>query len=197
MQSTQLRCLAASGILSLPSPSSLLTVEIIPATTDNGRSSLHTNIIIITPQKQNSTPCFQSSTTLVMEPPYLAVAIYHPRYGNFQHWALHLHSDTEDLIFEVDGEHPCFQKAVSNGLPSDNLGFIESLFVCQIGSPDIPTVKDVVDATPVDNETLEWDCQDYVLDILEGCEREAVLEDEDADYAEAMEILRSRRGPIL
>ncbi|GCB26962.1 hypothetical protein AAWM_09847 [Aspergillus awamori] len=132
-----------------------------------------------------------------MKPPYVAVAIYHPRYGNFQHWALHLHSDTEDLIFEVDGEHPCFQKVVSNGLPSDNLGFIESLFVCQIGSPDIPTVKDVVDATPVDNETLEWDCQDYVLDILEGCEREAVLEDEDADYAEAMEILRSRRGPIL
>ncbi|GKZ59209.1 hypothetical protein AnigIFM49718_005071 [Aspergillus niger] len=110
-----------------------------------------------------------------MKPPYVAVAIYHPRYGNFQHWALHLHSDTEDLIFEVD----------------------ESLFVCQIGSPDIPTVKNVVDATPVDNETLEWDCQDYVLDILEGCEREAVLEDEDADYAEAMEILRSRRGPIL
>ncbi|PYH28453.1 uncharacterized protein BO87DRAFT_216566 [Aspergillus neoniger CBS 115656] len=132
-----------------------------------------------------------------MKPPYLAVAIYHPRYGNFQHWALHLHSNTEDLIFEVDGEHPTFQKVVSNGLPSDNMGFIESIFVCQIGSPDIPTVKDVVDATPVDNETLEWDCQDYVLEILEGCEKEAVLEDEDADYAEAMEILRSRRGPIL
>ncbi|PYI00588.1 hypothetical protein BO78DRAFT_39566 [Aspergillus sclerotiicarbonarius CBS 121057] len=132
-----------------------------------------------------------------MKLPFLTVAIYHPRYGNFQHWALHLHSDTEDLIFEVDGEHPSFQKAMSCGIPSDNLTFIESVFVCQIGSPDIPTVKAIVDATLVDNETLEWDCQDYVLDILEGCEEEAVLDEEDADYAEAMEILRSRRGPIL
>ncbi|PWY85024.1 hypothetical protein BO70DRAFT_352130 [Aspergillus heteromorphus CBS 117.55] len=134
---------------------------------------------------------------LTMTLPFLSVAIYHPRYGNFQHWALHLHSSSEDLLFEVDGEHPTFQKVVSHAIPSESPTFIKSVFVGHIGHPDIPTVKDVVNATAVDNETLEWDCQDYVLEILEGCEREAVLDDEDADYVEAREILRSIRGPML
>ena len=69
--------------------------------------------------------------------------------------------------------------------------------MCQIGRPDIPTVKTVVNDTLVDNETLEWDGQDYVLEILEGCEEEAVLDEEDPDYVEALEILWSRRRPIL
>ncbi|KAL3479654.1 hypothetical protein BJX99DRAFT_66836 [Aspergillus californicus] len=127
----------------------------------------------------------------------LFVAFYHPRYGNFQHWALHLHTDSEDLIFEVDGEHPCFTKATTHGKPTDSDTLIESLFVGDIGIPDSPTVKQIVEEARVDNETLEWDCQDYVLEILEACEREAILEEYDMDYAEVKQILRSRRGPML
>ncbi|RAL06734.1 uncharacterized protein BO97DRAFT_419195 [Aspergillus homomorphus CBS 101889] len=134
---------------------------------------------------------------LVFMSPYLAVAIFHPRYGNFQHWALHLHTDTEDHLFEVDGEHPGFTEVSSHVHPRDIPMYIQSNRASAVGNVDVPTIQAVVDATPVDNETLEWDCQDYVLEILEGCEREAVIDDDDADYVEAMEILRNKRGPIL
>ncbi|KAL5333623.1 hypothetical protein BJX70DRAFT_54969 [Aspergillus crustosus] len=129
--------------------------------------------------------------------PVLSVGIYQPRYGNFQHWALHLHTDFEDLIYEVDGEHPTFTKVTSHGKPTDTSSLIKSLFVGEIGIPDIATVKRVVEEAMVDNETLEWDCQDYVLEILEACEREAVLEENDPDYAEVKEILLHKRGPML
>ncbi|KAL4783780.1 hypothetical protein BJX76DRAFT_357684 [Aspergillus varians] len=129
--------------------------------------------------------------------PFLSVAIYRPRYGNFQHWAVYLHTDYEDLIYEVDGEHPSFTKATTTGKPTDNESLIESLFVGDIGVPDIATVKQIVDEARVDNETLQWDCQEYVLEILEACEREAVLEEQDLDYAEVKEILHQRRGPML
>ncbi|KAL4952035.1 hypothetical protein BDW69DRAFT_195982 [Aspergillus filifer] len=119
-----------------------------------------------------------------MGKPFLSVAIYRPRYGNFRHWALHLHTDTEDLIYEADGEHPSFTKAASFGKPTDNESFIEAFYVGEIGTPDIATVKRIVEEAGIDNETLEWDCQDYVLEILEACEREA-------------EILRHKRGPML
>ncbi|BCS25490.1 uncharacterized protein APUU_50201S [Aspergillus puulaauensis] len=132
-----------------------------------------------------------------MSRPFLSVAIYRPRYGNFKHWALHLHTGSEDLVFEVDGEHPLFTKVTSTGKPTDNESFLESLHVGEIGIPDIPTVRRIVDEARVDNETLEWDCQEYVLEILEACEVEAVLEEEDPDYAEVKEILRRRRGPTL
>ncbi|RAH64864.1 uncharacterized protein BO66DRAFT_230278 [Aspergillus aculeatinus CBS 121060] len=129
--------------------------------------------------------------------PYLAVAIFHPRYGNFQHWALHLHSDTDDHLFEVDGEHPGFTKVTSHVHPRNIPMYIQSIRVSDIGNVDIPTIQAVVDAALVDNETLEWDCQDYVLELLEGFECEAVIDDDDPDYLEAIEILRSKRGPIL
>ncbi|KAF7592441.1 hypothetical protein BBP40_000289 [Aspergillus hancockii] len=129
--------------------------------------------------------------------PSLSVAIYHPRYGNYRHWALYLHTATENLIFEVDGEHPVFQKVTSHGRPSDSDTFIEALFVGEIGGPDIPTVKAVVEAARVDNETLEWDCQEYVIEILEACEREAVFGHDDPDYVECMEYLKEIRGPVL
>ncbi|KAI9929581.1 hypothetical protein ASPWEDRAFT_51875 [Aspergillus wentii DTO 134E9] len=129
--------------------------------------------------------------------PFLSAAIHHPHYGNFQHWSLYLHTDSEDLIFEVDGEHPNFQKVISNGKPSDTDTFIEYVFLCEIGEPDIPTIKMVVDNARVDNETLEWDCQDFVLEILEGCEMEGIMDDEEVDYYEAKDVLKSRRGPMI
>ncbi|KAF5856677.1 hypothetical protein ETB97_007034 [Aspergillus alliaceus] len=119
----------------------------------------------------------------------LFVAIYHPRYGNYQHWALHLHTATEDLIFEVDGEHPSFQKMTSHGKPSDSENLIMSLLVSEIGDPDVPTVKAVVDAARVDNETLEWDCQEYVLELLEACEEDAVLDRDDEHYVEVLSFI--------
>ncbi|KAL2847190.1 hypothetical protein BJY01DRAFT_167612 [Aspergillus pseudoustus] len=129
--------------------------------------------------------------------PSLFVAIYQPRYGNFQHWALHLHTDHEDFIFEVDGEHPSFIKVNSSAKPTDSDTLIESLYVGEIGIPDVATVKKIVDEARVDNETLEWDCQEYVLELLEACEREAILEEDDLDFAETKQILKTKRGPIL
>ncbi|KAL3488627.1 hypothetical protein BJX62DRAFT_239849 [Aspergillus germanicus] len=128
--------------------------------------------------------------------PSLFVAIFQPRYGNFQHWALHLHTDHEDLVFEVDGEHPSFTKVTSPAKPTDSNTLVETLWVGEIGIPDIATLKQIVDEARVDNETLEWDCQEYVLEILEAREREAILEEDDLDYAESKQILKSRRGPI-
>ncbi|KAA8650312.1 uncharacterized protein ATNIH1004_002996 [Aspergillus tanneri] len=109
--------------------------------------------------------------------PHLSVPFYHPRHGNFQHWAIHLHTSAQDLIFEVDGEHPGFRKVT-------------------IGEVDVPTIKAAIDAVRVDNKTLEWDCPEYTLEILDGYEKEAVLDEADEEYKEAKEILKRKRGPL-
>lgn len=49
----------------------------------------------------------------------------------------------------------------------------------------------------VDNEMFEWDCQEYVLDMLDRLEEEYVLDCDDEDYRDAREILRDRRGAML
>lgn len=43
----------------------------------------------------------------------------------------------------------------------------------------------------------EWDCQDYVLEILDNLEEEFVLDRDDEDYIEARQILMDKRGAIV
>ncbi|KAI1971591.1 hypothetical protein LOZ53_004460 [Ophidiomyces ophidiicola] len=111
-----------------------------------------------------------------MDSPKLYVVFYRPRYGNYQHWALYLDADDQDVIFEVN--------------------FVGKVFVAVISKNDIPRVHDIVNITPVDNETVEWDCQEYVLDILDKLEDDFILEEEDEEYREPREELKEKRGAI-
>lgn len=118
--------------------------------------------------------------------PRLYVVFCQPHYGNYQHWALQLKSHGESVVFQVVGQHP---ERVD--------GFIRKLYVGVLGDDDTQMVKEAAASIPVDNETIEWDCQDYVLEILDRLEEEYVLEKEDEDYQEAREELKNKRGGIL
>lgn len=37
-------------------------------------------------------------------------------------------------------------------------------------------VKQISETVAVDNKTFEWDCQEYVLDILDRLEEERIIE---------------------
>ncbi|KAL4860536.1 hypothetical protein BDV12DRAFT_204937 [Aspergillus spectabilis] len=129
--------------------------------------------------------------------PSLYVVFYRPRYGNYQHWALQLESDKSSLIFEVVGQHPNFERNVLYVEPERSGSFIRKLYVGVLSDSDIQRVKDAAKSVPVDNETSEWDCQDYVLEILDRLEEDYVLEEDDEDYQAARKELKSKRGAII
>ena len=131
-----------------------------------------------------------------MSYPKLYVAFFRPQYGNYQHWGLFLDDDEEQLMFEVLGEHPNFERNVEKQPPEQLEGFLRRVYVAVISKTDIETVKQVAQTVPVDNETVEWDCQEYVLDMLDRLEDECVLDRDDEDYQDARETLRERRGAM-
>ncbi|KAE8353428.1 hypothetical protein BDV28DRAFT_148086 [Aspergillus coremiiformis] len=129
--------------------------------------------------------------------PKLYVAFYRPRYGNYEHWALQLKSDGLSIIFEVIGQHPQFERDILYVKPESSKSFAGKTYVGTISDSDIQMVKEAAESVAVDNETVEWDCQDYVLELLEQLQEDHVLEEDDEDYQEAMKELKSRRGAIL
>lgn len=129
--------------------------------------------------------------------PKLFVVFYRPRYGNYLHWALHIENGDEHQILEVDGEHPQFEYNTFMEDPNTSNTFLRQLFVAVLGEGDIERVKSAARSVPVDNETVEWDCQDYVLEVLERLQEDLVLDKDDADYIEVREILMEERGGIL
>jgi hypothetical protein len=84
-----------------------------------------------------------------------------------------------------------------NAEPETSGSFTGKLFVGTISDSDIQRVKDTAKSVPVDNETVEWDCQDYVLEMLDQLQEDYVLDEEDEDYQEARKELRSKRGAII
>ena len=132
-----------------------------------------------------------------MSYPKLYVAFFRPEYGNYQHWGLFLDDDEEQLMFEVAGVHPTFERNIEKQPPEKLEGFLQRVYVAVISKTDIETVKQVAETVPVDNETVEWDCQEYVLDMLDRLEDEFVLDRDDEDYQDARETLRDRRGAMV
>lgn len=127
----------------------------------------------------------------------LHVVLYRPRYGNYQHWGLYLEDEREPLIFEVTGEHPKFERNIVKARPENSRSFLQKVYIGVIRKADVKNVKQAAETVPVDNETVEWDCQDYVLDVLDNLEEEFILDCDDEDYRDAREILREKRGAIL
>ncbi|CAI7597161.1 unnamed protein product [Penicillium viridicatum] len=127
----------------------------------------------------------------------LFVVFYRPRYGNFLHWALHIEKGQEHHILEVDGEHPQFKRNTFMENPKESCTFLRQFFIAVLGEDDVERVKSAAQSVPVDNETVEWDCQDYVLEILDKLQEDFILDKDDEDYIDVREILTEERGGIV
>lgn len=126
----------------------------------------------------------------------LYIAIYKPRYGNYKHWALFLES-TESVIFEVVGEQGAFRKNTITGNSKNTTRHEKSILVADINEQDVPELKKVLSQVNVDNETMEWNCQDYVLDVLEALREDCIIDEDDAHYQKGINLAKEKYfGPM-
>lgn len=127
----------------------------------------------------------------------LHVVFRRPLFGNYQHCCLYLEDEEEPLIIEVTGEHPNFERNIVKGRAEDFADFLRKIYVGLVRRFDVGSVKRAAETVPVDNETVEWDCQEFVLDVLGYLEELFSLDCDDEDYRDAREILRNKRVAIV
>lgn len=114
--------------------------------------------------------------------PKLYIAIYQPTEGNYKHWALYLENGSEHSIFEVIGSHPNFERNVVSGKPQSTSRHRKNILVAKIRNQDVEELKTYMANVKVDNETALWNCQDYVIEAIEGLYDECIIDEEDKDY---------------
>lgn len=130
--------------------------------------------------------------------PTLYIAMYEAGTGNYEHWALCL-DDGDDLptIFEVSGEHGTFEKSTVQDEPENRLRHKRNIAVGEVNARDIPELLKVVDNAKVDNETTEWNCQDYVIELLETLYDECIIDEDDEEYKRGMKRAKDKYfGPL-
>lgn len=129
----------------------------------------------------------------------LFIAIYKPLEGNYYHWALHLQAP-HPLIFEVIGSHPSLSPQIPNETPETSSRrdrLVEYIHVGDINTVDIEQLKEKINIQNVDKETVEWNCQDYVLEALESLVEECIVDGGDEVYVDGVErAKRKYYGPM-
>ena len=69
--------------------------------------------------------------------------------------------------------------------------------MCEVNAQDVEALKSTVSTVPVDNENMSWDCQEYVIDILDKLEEECIVDGTGKAYLRAKEDVKSRRGGLV
>ena len=123
--------------------------------------------------------------------------MYKPAEGNHLHWALYLENGSEHNIYEVLGEHPHFKpNVIVSKKPDHTIRHQRSIFVYDINTPDLPGLKEAVSSVTPQNDVCHWNCQDYVMEILDHLEDECIIDGEDESYIKAKKEVQKHFGPL-
>ncbi|MCJ1230280.1 hypothetical protein MMC12_006952 [Toensbergia leucococca] len=128
--------------------------------------------------------------------PKLHVAMYRPAVGNYEHWALYFENRSEHKIYEVTGEHPHFKPNVIPGKPTSTNRHRRTIFVSDINETDIPEFEKAISAVKPQNSISHWNCQDYVIEVLEKLEEECVVDEDNKAYISAKKQVKKHYGPL-
>lgn len=113
--------------------------------------------------------------------------------GNFDHWALWLHGPAVNKLFQVAGDYAEMEAQVLDEDTRDNPRLYKCINVGEIVCDDQMALEAKINTVAVRNDVALWDCQDYVLDILDALEGDAFVGG-DEDYAHLRRVLGSFRG---
>lgn len=113
--------------------------------------------------------------------------------GNFDHWALWLDGPSVSKLFQVAGDYGEMESQVLDEDPRDNSRLYQCITVGEINPDDQTAMEARIKTVPAQNDVALWDCQDYVLDILDALEDQGYVGGE--EYTHLRRVLGSFRGP--
>ncbi|KKY25340.1 hypothetical protein UCRPC4_g01864 [Phaeomoniella chlamydospora] len=122
----------------------------------------------------------------------LYLAIYNPRpgEGNVLHWALFLDCrSTNTWIVEVAGGPRQWRRSILTGTrPSRTASHRRNEYLADID--DVDSFLSEVHQTTINNSVVLWNCQQYVMDILDRLNNEDLIDD--YQYADIRDRLQSQ-----
>jgi len=63
----------------------------------------------------------------------------------------------------------------------------KNILVATIRDQDVEELKTYMTKVKIDNETAHWNCQDYVIEAIDGLYDECIIDEKDKDYKKGKE----------
>lgn len=130
------------------------------------------------------------------------VEIYAALYDNqafFKHWAFIIDIDgaEADVVLHAVGCEGQFRFETKDSNVRNSKSLAELVYIATIPESQVEKVKEVAQNLPIRNDVNVWNCQDYVLDLLDALEQEAILDKNDGRYKNRKTALRGKQDGLI
>ncbi|KAF4220309.1 hypothetical protein CNMCM8980_007814 [Aspergillus fumigatiaffinis] len=103
--------------------------------------------------------------------------------GVYKHWALFIdQAEAEATLLNVRGSDGRFRYETEKRDVRYDESLVELVYLCDVDVAKANTIRNIARTIPVHNEISGWNCQDYVLDLLDELEERKVIDGEDELY---------------
>jgi hypothetical protein len=103
--------------------------------------------------------------------------------GVYKHWALFIdQAEAEATLLNVKGSDGRFRYETEKRDVRYDQSLVELVYLCDVDVAKANTIRNIARTIPVHNEISRWNCQDYVLDLLDELEERKVIDGEDEVY---------------
>ncbi|KAJ5542940.1 hypothetical protein N7535_005362 [Penicillium sp. DV-2018c] len=103
----------------------------------------------------------------------------------------------EKLLLHVKGSDGRFHYEPETKDARRSKSLVELLYLCDVEVAKTSSIKTIASKITVHNEIRGWNCQDYVLDLLDALEDGAIVDNQDADYREQKSLLRGKQEGLM
>ena len=115
----------------------------------------------------------------------LFVAVHGDGRQDDQHWALYI----ENITLVQAMSLRFWSVNVSNSDPRDSESYRGMIYLTDVRTRDVQDIERIACGLRL-NRYFGWNCQDYVMDLLDALEDEAVINPDDNEYQEQKDRLR-------
>lgn len=105
--------------------------------------------------------------------------------------------DEEKIILHIMGSSTryWFEMRISDAAASSKISEMVSL--CTVPASKIGAIKEAARKAPIHNEYPGYNCQDYVLDLLDDLEAKGIVDEHDAEYKKQKKILKEKQEGLV
>lgn len=113
----------------------------------------------------------------------LYVAIYKDE-GVYKHWGLFIDGPTENqqIVLHVEGSSTRFRFDRKFSNPRYSTKLYELIHLCSVPISNIAAIDQAAEQAPIHNQYPGYNCQDYVIELLNDLERRRLINGRDANY---------------
>ncbi|KAJ5163765.1 uncharacterized protein N7500_005595 [Penicillium coprophilum] len=115
--------------------------------------------------------------------------------GVYKHWGIFIDAPRKDdkVLLQVAGSDGRFRYELETTDVRQSEKLVELLPLYDVDVAKIDSIESVASQVTVHNEIRGWNCQDYVLDLLEALEKEGIVNSKDASYKKQKSLLHGKQ----